>query len=99
MLSDIKVFRAWVCPWRKFTAQERSLFFFFVGQGSKLVCKLPTLAGVAFIWARECRELPHSDAAVALSLLQHFVESTGLNLELEDLSSMDVRKNQSFILS
>ena len=99
LLSDIKVFRALGLPWRKFTAQERSLFALSLSGKDRNWCAnyRRFLAGVKHLSGRvkvvSChiptRQLPYS-------LLQHFVESTGLNLELENLASMDVRKNQSF---
>ena len=99
LLADVKTFRELGLPWRKFTAQERSLFVLAYGGKDRNWCAnyRKFLAGVKHLADRvrvvSChiptRQLPYS-------LLQHFVESTGLDLELEDLSSMDVRKNQSF---
>ena len=99
LLSDIKIFRELGLPWRKFTAQERSLFALAFSGKDRNWCSnyRRFLSGVKHIADRvrvvSChiptRQLPYS-------LLQHFVESTGLDLGLDDLSSMDVRKNQSF---
>ena len=99
LLSDIKVFRELGLPWRKFTAQERSLYALSLSGKDRNWCAnyRRFLAGVKRFSGRvivvSChiptRQLPYS-------LLQHFVGSTGLDLGLEDLASMDVRKNQSF---
>tara|TARA_B100000674_G_scaffold72556_1_gene50102 strand:+ start:6165 stop:7277 length:1113 start_codon:yes stop_codon:yes gene_type:complete len=99
LLSDIRIFRDLDLPWRKFTAQERSLFVLCLSGKDRNWCAnyRRFLSGVSHLSGRVCvvschiptRQLPYS-------LLQHFVESTGLNLGLDDLSSMDVRKNQSF---
>ena len=99
LLSDIKVFRELGLPWRKFTAQERSLFALaFAGKDRNWCANYRRfIAGVKHLSGRvrvvSChiptRQIPYS-------LLQHFVESTGLDLAIDDLASMDVRKNQSF---
>ena len=99
LISDIKVFRQLGLPWRKFTAQERSLFALALSGKDRSWCAnyRRFLAGVKHLSDRvrvvSChiptRQLPYS-------LLQHFVASTGLDLGIEDLLSMDVRKNQSF---
>ena len=99
LLADIKVFRDLELPWRKFTAQERGLFALaFSGKDRSWISNYKKFrAGVKHLAERvsvvSChiptRKLPYS-------LLQHFVNSTGLDLELDDFASMDVRKNQSF---
>jgi len=99
LLSDVKVFRELALPWRKFTAQERSLFVLAYAGKDRNWCSnyRRFLAGVKHLSDRvsvvSChiptRQLPYS-------LLQHFVDSTGLDLGLDDLAALDVRKNQSF---
>ena len=99
LISDVKLFRQLDLPWRKFTAQERSLFALaFLGKDRSWFSNYKRFfAGVKDISDRvrvvsshiPTRQLP-------FSLLRHFVESTGLDLGLDDFSEMDVRKNQSF---
>ena len=99
LTSDIKVFQELGLPWRKFTAQERHLFALsYSGRDRNWFSN----------YKRFCSEVSHLSGRVEVvschiptrhlpySLLRHFLESTGLNFEHEDLESMDVRKNQSF---
>ena len=99
LYSDIKIFRALGLPWRKFTALERSLFAValsgkdrnWFSNYRRFLSGIKHLSGNAHVVSCHIptRKLPYS-------LLQHFVESTGLDLGIENLPSMDVRKNQSF---
>ena len=99
LLSDVKVFRELALPWRKFTAQERSLFVLALSgkdrswhaNYKRFMAGVQTLADCVQVVS--CH-IP--TRALPFSLLEHFVASTGLSLDLADLASMDVRKNQSF---
>ena len=99
LLLDVKLFRELGLPWRKFTAQERSLFALALSGKDRNWCAnyrriyagVKHLAGQVQVVSCHIptRRLPYS-------LLQHFVNSTGMSLGIGDLASMDVRKNQSF---
>tara|TARA_B100000674_G_scaffold433681_1_gene392267 strand:+ start:4872 stop:5990 length:1119 start_codon:yes stop_codon:yes gene_type:complete len=99
LLSDVKVFRELGLPWRKFTAQERSLFVLALsGKDRSWYANYKRFtAGVSAL--ADCVKVVSCHIptrALPFSLLEHFVRSTGLSLGLVDLASMDVRKNQSF---
>ena len=99
LLSDVKIFRNLGLQWRKFTAQERSLFALALsGKDRNWFSNYKRfLAGVKHLSDRVHVVSCHIPTRqLSYSLLQHFVDSTGLDLGLDDLASMDVRKNQSF---
>ena len=99
LLSDLKVLSKYNLNWRQFTALERSLLAL-------------SLVGKDRNWhsnyRRFCdgvKSLGDSVTVVSChiptrshpySLLEHFLSSTGIPLELEELESFDVRKNLSF---
>ena len=99
LLSDLKVLSKYNLNWRQFTALERSLLAL-------------ALVGKDRNWhsnyRRFCdgvKSLGDSVTVVSChiptrshpySLLEHFLSSTGIPLELEELESFDVRKNLSF---
>ena len=99
LLDDLKVLSNRNLNWRQFTALERSLLALsFVGKDRNWYSNYQRFYdGV--------RELGDSVSVVSChiptrshpySLLEHFLSSTGMSLELEDLESFDVRKNLSF---
>lgn len=99
LAADVELFRGLGLPWRKFTAQERSLFALALSGKDRNWCAnyKQFLSGVKHLSDRvqvvSChiptRRMPYS-------LLTNFVDSSGLCLGVNDLASMDVRKNQSF---
>lgn len=97
--EDLKVLAGYDLDWKKFTALERSLLALsLVGQDrnwfgnyQRFCGGVKSLGGSVSVVSSHIptRSLPYS-------LLAHFLSSTGLSLELDDLSSFDVRKNLSF---
>ena len=97
--DDLKILADYDMDWKKFTALERSLLALsLVGQDRNWFGNYQRFCGgvkslgdsVSVVSSHiPTRSLPYS-------LLAHFLSSTGLFLELEDLSSFDVRKNLSF---
>lgn len=99
LVSDIKVFKALGLPWRKFTAEERNLFALsFSGKDRSWFANYKRfLAGVSHLSGHVQVVSCHIPTRkLSYSLLEHFITSAGLRLDLDDYSSMDVRKNQSF---
>jgi len=97
--DDLKILAGYDLDWNKFTALERSLLSLcLVGQDRNWFGNYQRFHGgveslgdsVTVVSSHiPTRSLPYS-------LVEHFLSSTGLSLELDDLSSFDVRKNLSF---
>ena len=97
--EDLKVLAGYGLDWKKFTALERSLLALsLVGQDRNWFGNYQRFCGGVKSMSESVtvvsshiptRSLPYS-------LLEHFLSSTGLSLDLSDLSSFDVRKNLSF---
>ena len=97
--DDVKVLADRNLSWKKFTPLERSLFALcLVGQDrnwfgnyQRFLGSIKSLGDSVTVVSSHIptRSLPYS-------LPSHFLSSTGLSLELDDLSSFDVRKNLSF---
>ncbi|MCB4377388.1 MULTISPECIES: hypothetical protein [unclassified Synechococcus] len=99
LLSDLKVLSKYNLNWRQFTALERSLLALsLVGKDRnwhsnyRRFCDGVKSLGDS-VTVVSCHIPTRSNP---YSLLEHFLSSTGIPLELEELESFDVRKNLSF---
>lgn len=99
LYADIEVLLSHDLNWRKFTALERSLLAFSLGGKDRdwfsdyqSFCEFPSRFGQAVSVVSS--HIPTQSKPY--SLLKHFLASTGLNVDLDDLSSCDVRQNLSF---
>ena len=99
LLEDLKVLACHGLDGKKFTALERSLLALslvgkdrnWFGNYQRFCGGVKSLGDSVTVVSSHIptRSLPYS-------LLDHFLSSTGLSLDLDDLSSFDVRKNLSF---
>ena len=97
--EDLKVLAGYGLDWKKFTALERSLLALslvgkdrnWFGEYRRLHRNVKGLGDSVTVVSSHIptRSLPYS-------LLAHFLSSTGLSLQLDDLCSFEVRKNLSF---
>ena len=97
--EDLKVLARHGLDWKKFTALERSLLSLslvgkdrnWFGNYQRFCGGVKSLGDSVTVVSSHIptRSLPYS-------LLEHFLSSAGLSLDLDDLSSFDVRKNLSF---
>ena len=97
--DDRKVLVRYGLDWKKFTALERSLLALsLVGQDRNWFDDYQCfLGGVKSLGHSVTVVSSHiSTRSLPYSLLVHFLSSTGLSLEHDDLGSFDVHKNHSF---
>jgi len=99
LLDDLKVLADFNLDWRKFSALERSLLALsLVGKDRNWFSNYQHFCGgISGLGSAVSVVSCHIPTrALPYSLLEHFLSSTGLTLELDDLSAFDVRKNLSF---
>ena len=99
LLDDLKVLADFNLDWRKFSALERSLpALSLVGKDRNWFSNYQDFCGgISGLGSAVSVVSCHIPTrALPYSLLEHFLSSTGLTLELDDLSAFDVRKNLSF---
>jgi len=97
--DDLKILTDCGLDWRKFTALERSLFALsLVGQDRSWLGNYQRFCeGVKSMGDSVTVVSSHIPTRLLpYSLLEHFLSSTGLSLEVDDLGLFDVRKNISF---
>ena len=97
--EDIKQLAGHGLDWKKFTALERSLLALsLIGQDRNWFVNYQRFCeGVKSLGDSVTVVSSHIPTrSLPYSLLAHFLSSSGLSLELDDLSSFDVRKNLSF---
>jgi predicted signal transduction protein with EAL and GGDEF domain len=85
--------------WRKFTALERSLLAFSLGgKDRSWFSDYQAFCGIHGRFGDSVSVVSHHipTRSKPYSLLKHFLSSTGLVVDLDDLNSCDVRKNLSF---